>query len=542
MMKPLQFFLNPVFALVFTLLLVFGNVKPLYAQTTKTQNRHVLTSALDKNLIIKKIVVAPFFDNVNGIYSGPLTNDLSELLKSPPKWDFSLETELKPMVSEKYQENPKIIKDLLKKHQAQAVLVPELSKSTMGTQIILSLFTQNEDQIFLQKKTPTPINFELSENKQALKMLFQELVDSFPYQALVLSRRENQITLNGGALDGLTQGNELIVTRITKLNRHPSLGFVLSVEREIIGRVKLTQVEETLSFASVIYEIEKDAINPGAKVVYDKKERYPLPVMDKTTYLKGLENRGDTALAFGANPEAWTPVRPPSFGKIQLLFGLGLYNTKANLDNSGPLSATSSITPGMSLNGELWMTQEWFIQLALKQQLAKLKNPLADASPGELNAAISEMSFNLGFNFLLEDNYFGPKITLLVGLSNFKSLTDQSTPVAFTSLNYQGLSLGIGGSFPLPERSPWTLGAEFYTFLTPSLKETPVDSGSSKNPSINQFKVQAKRHLRERLNLITELELKALRSEFTGTGTRGETASSISENLTNAWAGVEFLF
>src|SRR6202034_2181734 len=98
---------------------------------------------------------------------------------------------------------------------------------------------------------------------------------------------------------------------------HPKFNFVVNTEKEIIGKIKVLQVDDTLSFGTVIMEKQRHAIDRGAKI--DSLEVISYSGNDAGLVPAGeqdLQDRQDAKVAFGEGAKAWKPMSEPSLGQV----------------------------------------------------------------------------------------------------------------------------------------------------------------------------------------------------------------------------------
>jgi len=72
-----------------------------------------------------------------------------------------------------------------------------------------------------------------------------------PWQALVVEVDGRNLAINAGSGSGLKEGDRFRVERIVKNLTDPATGEVLSVRRKELGTVRVTSVEEKVSFGSL---------------------------------------------------------------------------------------------------------------------------------------------------------------------------------------------------------------------------------------------------------------------------------------------------
>jgi hypothetical protein len=227
---------------------------------------------------------------------------------------------------------------------------------------------------------------------------------------------------------------------------------------------------------------------------------------------------------------------------VGLKAGMGSYTGSTNVTGIGSLDAKSAFFPMIAVNGELWLNPEWSVLADITQGIISTPNPRSGATPGTLNHALSKYSMALGYNFLIRDDFFGPKFQLRGGFSFYRMFVDDSTPQALTTVNYNGFLLGLGLYFPVADRSPWAIGGYFAMTLFAKLTESPVTSGDSASNTNNDFSLYVERKIAINLKARGSLDFSLYSSSLTGAGTRVESATSISQRIVGAGAGIIYQF
>lgn len=495
----------------------------------------VFKSAVDDELSIKKVLLVPMVDNVSDIYAKPLTIQLRNIIETDRQWNvIDWTSSEKVLTAEEYEEKPNVVRDLMKSKNVDAMIATRLSKGPNGINIRFDLFSGKEGYLLAQETLQDYNGFEIADVRSQLEILFKRLKAKLPYQGIILSRKNQGVTLNLGTQQGVHDGQDVNVVQIIKLNRHPKFKFMVSAEKEILGRVRITKAEESLSFGVIELEREPGVILTGMKInVIDFVSYPPAPYGD----------RKDTDVVLGdGRAKEWVPAAPPTFGKVGLLLGLGSYTVKNNVSGIGSVDDKNSLTPSIHIDGELWITQNVFMALKLKQYVSTLDNTYPNSSPGEISLSTTETTLLGGYNFLVADDFFGPKFQLMLGYSKISSTVDGSTPTAFTSLDFGGFALGMAGSFPISDITPVSVGAQVLLFLQPNVSEGPETSGASSSGKITTFSAFGTYKYTEHINIKGELMYGLYSASFSGQGSRTNRASTASHNITTLAGGLEFLF
>ena len=540
------------------LFLSFGTISSSLAQSADSSQAPTVEqtaqyiSQVDEDLTITRIAVLPVTDNLDGIYARPIEAELVSRIKKNHQWDL-VESNLSetPSIVD-LEENPKDLAKLSSKLETDALIACRISKAPGGTSIRLDLFLKTDNRLFAQETLKDFPRFEINELKEQVATMYGKLIAKIPYSGQILSRTQNRVTVNIGKSDGISKDQVLSVIQIIKLNRHPKFNFIINTEKEIIGKIKILKVDDNLSFASIITEKERGAIKKGAKISGVDFVNYTVPDELGSSFQKGdsLNDRQDSKVAFGKTPSEWVPTQPPMFGQVGLKFGLGSFGENTNLTNSnsalspGGQDAKASIYPSLDLYGELWLNPKWQLRAEWLQGVLSTSNPRTSSSPSDLNDSLRYFSLAIGYNFLLRNDFFGPKIRLDLGMISYRMFVDNSQPEAFTTVNYSGIFLGITGVLPLDNHNNLMLGATFNMVPFPKLSEEPEASGGGPTNNFNSFSFFMEKKLRENIKLVGSLDFLLVSTSFSGPGARpnGEYATSISQRLTTANFGISYLF
>lgn len=509
------------------------------AATTKGRPLVTYVSDLDRALAIDRIALLPIVDNVEQIYSRPLTQSMFDFFNQSHQW-IPIISKSK-VVSENL--SPDEVIRAARENEAQAVLAGRLWKGPNGVQMRLVLYLAGDGLPLLidsaeniQDFATEKLSFEL---KQRLINIYQRL----PAQGRLLSRRGNDVTLNLGTFHGVSAGDTVNVIQVVSVERHPKNKFMLSHQKVLLGQVRLTTADEFLSFGQISMEKEAGVIQVNSNIKPDQFIKYTLADDGSMVTLRDrLEQRPDSDVSFGKKPEEWRPKPQPQYGRLQLALGLLQYNQNLSLQTAGSLSASTSLGPTISLSGEAWLNEEWFLDMRFRQSAFSVSNGLGGSSPGSLNMSLNQYHIAGGYNILIEDNFWGPKLQLTMGIAQLNIKADDSTPIFLTSMNYGGMYLGFRGGTPLWDESPMSLGLQFKYFLTNSLTESK-SSGSASGVKINEFGIFGTYKTKSGYHLLGELNFDYLSSSFSGTGNRTtDPASSISHKVTTALFGIEYFF
>lgn len=527
-MKLLSFpkITNIVPFLVFASVWVFVAIQVQIAQaqiTTVGQNQY--KSPADDLLSVDRITVSPFFDNADGIYARPLEEHLTKLVSGNHRFNFIRSSSLaQPTAPEEFERNTSAVMTYGNSQKVDSFFSARISKLPSGTNILLDFFLVKDGTLLVQGELKNLKNDSIDFLKGQMDMLAGQILARLPYSGRVMSREGLRVTVNLGSKDGLKKGDELTVVQIVKLNRHPKFNFLISSDKEVIGKIRLLKVEPTLSFAAVTMEKEKGVVERGTKIDALGEVRYQ--DIDVGLGREGdITDRADSHVAFGDNPREWRPLESPVFGRVQAKLGLLRFNQNMDVTGVGTLRASNQFAPIVDLDGEVWLTPEWTVHAGTKQALVPVKNP---RTHGDSSQSLSAYELLFGYRFRFGPTGPASYVEPYLGYFRHKLFTDNSQPEAFTTMDYTGFKLGVMGEFPVTEDLIWTVGGRLSMALNPSLSESPVSSGRSSKNTINQFQVYGSKAISSRVRLVGAIDFEQYSTNFSGAGTRAESATTSS--------------
>lgn len=511
----------------------------------KATGRPLVTylSDVDHSLVIERISILPFIDNVGQVYSQILTQAEYDFFDKGHQW---LPVISKALVSEPQSASeslsPEEVKKISAADSSQAVLAGRLWKGPHGIQLRVVLYLTSDGHPFLIDTSDNIREFATEEIAKELTKKLVNIYQKLPVQGRILSRRGNDVTLSLGIYHGVKSGDLINVIQIISIERHPKNKFMLSHQKVLLGQLKILKADEFLSFGQVTMEKEPGVIQVGSNTKPDEFIQYGL-AEDGTmkTLRERIGARPDADVSFGKKPEEWQPRQPPQYGRFQLAAGLLQYNQNLAMQSAGSLSASTSLGPTIALAGEAWLNQDWYVDLGLRQSAFTVSNAIPGSAPGQLNMSVSEYHVAGGYNYLIENDFWGPKIQLTLGLSQLSARADESTPLFLTNMNYGGMYLGFRGGFPLGPESLYDLGFQFKYYLTNSLTENK-SSGSPSGVKTTDFGFFGSYKTTHGYNIVGELNFEYLTSSFSGASNRSDPVSSISHKMTTLLVGIEYFF
>jgi hypothetical protein len=506
----------------------------LFSTSLFAQLQGSYISKTDELLNIGKIIVMPSIDNIDGIYARPMDRYIQEKIQENHHYQLVEKSFAGSLLSPvELEANAKEVKRVGSSSGADAVLAMSVSKNRSGINIRVNLFSGKDGKLLATEQKLGVARYEINEIRSQVGVLLDKVLSRLPYKGKVLSRQGNRVTLDLGSKDGVRPDQVISVIQVIDLKRHPKFNFIVKSEKEVLGKIKLVKVDETLSFGIILSERDKDLIQKNAKleggqfVQYADNNPY-LPLKDRAK--NNTSNPNKSKISFGDNPKEWKPVKPPVFGAAQLKIGVGGYNTGYNTGSDSE-NVKKTATPSIGVAGELWLTPQWTFEAELNQGIMELKNP-SSSGPTNLNVTTTEYNFNLAYGLLFHESFFGPKVQALLGFHSYRRFIDSGSPLSTT--NYSGLSLGFRGSLPLGLRKDYRFGVEFFTHLTGKLTESPSNTGTSAKNTISRYSFFGEKRFKENIWLTGGIEFKSYSTNFS--------TGSISQRHNRFHGGLKYMF
>lgn len=502
-------------------------------------------SDVDDLLTVERVSVLPFIDNLQGIYSRPLEAHFISLVDKMHRWDYVKASASGPILApEELEADPAKAQQISQGLGADAFFACRISKGPNGVLIHVSLFLTKDGKLLAQAVLKDYKQFNLEDLKEQTQRLLTEIVQRLPYSGRVLSRDVNRVTVNLGLSDGLQRNQVLSVIQIVQAHRHPKFNFLVKTEKEIFGKIKVLKVDETLSFGVVVSEKERGAIQKNAKigaldfVTYSGSETLSLTPPPEDA----LSNRDDSAIAFGKDAREWRPQKPATFGQVGARLGMSQFSGSTSVSGVGALEASTYFAPSVTLEGELWITPEFTVRARIKQGIVPVENPRSGSTPGDLNQSLTYYEMVAGWRLRFGPYASSPYAEPFFGYMSYKLFTDSATPEAWTTQEFTGFKFGVNGAAPIGPGGEYGIGGEFAMVWKPNMKESPVSSGASNEAQVVQFGVFGFKKLGERLKLQGNLDFEMYSANFSGAGTRVESASSSSHRYTTLSGGLYYQF
>lgn len=562
--------------IIFLFLLV--SVSNTYAQTSSAKNKSPFpvkyTSLADQNILLRTITLAPVYDNLNGIYAKPIQKLLVELLQNDKAWGYAeIVGHDQNKFIENYDLNSNDVIDVLAQTKAHGLLTAFITKGPRGINAKLKLFSHSDGLILAEESVEDFNTFEIAKLRLQFAQMYQNLKNKLPYRGYVLSRRGLEVTVSLGSVNGVKEGQELTLAQIIKLNRHPKLKTLVGVEKEIIAKIVVKKAEPYLSFAQIVFEKETGVVDLGAKVLPLENIIYPTPELNIDGTVVGDFNV-TTNNSRPPQPQQITnelssnnssePVdtqiieksrilkeqknelldRHNSTGLIVAQGTITQYSESNSLVTSEEVISKQSLAPGFLIGARYNIYNEFFVEGSLQSTSFSVNNGLSGSTPYNLSVNFTRTNAFVGFDYISpidEADEDEIKFTGLLGITNYNTNIDDSTPTSLTSTSVNSLALELRAAMVASADMPLVIGGKFSLAFSPKLSESPVSSGSA-STSITSFGFFGTYKLNDKYNFRADITLTNINNRFSGTATRTNPAGSGKIETTTEQFGIEYLF
>ncbi len=497
-------------------------------------------STYDDSITLKKVTYVPSIDNVNGVYSKSINEKLEQLISKNHKWNF-----VKP-ISQSSQVNPEDlvgspekVKSFSKSLETDGFFIAELRKDPKQIRIHLYLFSCRSGSLITEEELVRPDdNTEIVQ--VAVQSLFNRILEKIPYDALIVSRTDNRVTVNAGKADGVMVGQTLTAVKVIGAKTHPKRKFIIKSHKAILGQIRVVKVDPFISFADIVSETEPGVLDANTKVTGISRVQYEsTPWTKQYTPPEQLLSENNKSV-FGKQAREWIAKDPPTFGRIGADFAIGSFNNSLALSDGTNINSRVPVYPRINLSGEVWITPKVYADAAFAQGIGQSQNPTGN--PSEVSNSLTQYRLSFGYNFILRNEFFGPKLSFDVGFNSYRMFIDSSGTQGFTTLQYRSIPVGIGGYVPINQSRTWAIGGKAYFHLFPRLNETPFASGGDPDSNINHFLFYAENKISQRLRLKLGLEFLLLSTSFSAGGSRPTPANNLSHRFTMLTTGIDYLF
>ena len=434
----------------------------------------------EQALRFKKVFLFPSVDDVGGVIAAGLDEKLAQVLSKGGQFDLVRDNAVVRALSPdeasyaKVAQNPDIHREAAKVTGADTTALLRTKNIGNETQMTLEFRDASGELLFAESGT-IPGFSSMDVRGALLKKLNDVILKKLPFEGVVSGRTMNTITIDLG-LGRVQVGDDLDLIKIVSFQRHPLLKTIVNIDYVRVGRARVVNVDRLLSFAEITEEIPGERINTNSKILTYRQISSPvesLPQDEKRRKRKHSKNEDQETL-----PSELERSRA-RYGSVS---ATPLYGFLTQTQNNGSTSVDykgSGI--GAQLQGELWMTRNWILNVQYEFQNMVL------LGPGITGASSAFKKFELlaGYRLFpmgLEETL---SITGYLGIQNENFDIPINSAVSLSGKQYSGLVLRLDGQGSISENQK--IGGGFEFLPMPSFTDSGSTLGQADSATVIAF-------------------------------------------------------
>jgi hypothetical protein len=317
----------------------------------------------------------------------------------------------------------------------------------------------------------------------------ERLIRKVPFYGQVTGHEEGVLTVNIGALNRVKRGDIVVLGTLEEARRHPVLGQVVDWRFQETGKAVIETVDEGISFARVIEEVEGRQVSKHQKII----RILPVtePEVQKAELAPPAERLpvGQDGMSLGEVPKERTDV--PHLGWLSVSPTLGSFSREVSIVDGASTfyRQGGAFAFGADAAGELWLNRNVFLSGAVGFASSTTYSQ-SDAAGGETLASggtvgMLSAAAQVGYRIQASSSFFGPTGWVKAGFRTdaYSLAVNLTEKVGGFSTSGPVLSLGAD----LPVRGNFGLLVESDFGLLMKAKDENLELGSGSNPLSVEF-------------------------------------------------------
>jgi hypothetical protein len=444
----------------------------------------------------RRCLLLPVHDEIGGAVAFKVFSEVENYLKEADWCYYRSNSEILNILNsykknlESHLENPDVLELLAQKTYAGSLIKVEIINDINGAikiqQKIIGgngrdiLFTSS---IKINKADPeliarTVIN-SLNEYEKAI-----------PYAALVTGVVGNSISIDMGKQLGMIEGQKIIIKRPIAKKQHPFLKQIVDWEVKKVGEATVAASNPTQAQANMLTLEKGDTPKIGDWVTFQSSSSVEIN---------------------NSEEEIIGQIQPATLGEIIVSGHFG--QASATSTNQGTLKKMGGITLGAAVEGEVWITRNYYANIEILKSIGSLSKKEGTLATDSNTQDIGLFNLRVGYKYLPMGFFYGPQVNLAVGYGTITQGMDAQTADGFLESSYGGLTLNVGGS--LPFKSLYRVYAGMDMWLSPSHEDTPNFYPEAESTSAYIFYGGVNYKLRENMKLDSRLRVINTSAKFT---------------------------
>ncbi|MGZ3712962.1 MAG: hypothetical protein ACXVBE_14455, partial [Bdellovibrionota bacterium] len=444
------------------------------------------------SLRLKKVFLFPSVDDVSGVLAPKLDEKIAQLLSRNIRFDLVRDPQVIKALSPdeasyaKAAINQAVHREAAKTTGADTTVL--LRTKTVGNETVMTLeFRDANGDILFSESGSIPGYSAMDARWGLIEKLFKTVLAKLPFEGSVTGRTASTITVDLG-LGDVQEGEELDIARIVSVQRHPLLKTIVGTDYVRVGKAKVTTVDKYMSFAEVTEEYPSERIATGSKILKAKPmvRRTDEPVRyDEAPIKRNMSRSREDKIEkdpFDDRLQGEFDRTKARYGSVGANLFFGCLTHSQTVSNTTSEYSGSGL--GGKLEGELWVTKNWIMNLAYGFQSAALKG-----TAGVLgDTSWSQAEGFAGYRFFPGDTTNSGDGTSITGSLGYQSMSFEmpsSSTLSVGAKKYTGVALRLQGEMMLQPLSKITGGFTMQPFS--SVTDTGQFLGVAKSGSVLTF-------------------------------------------------------
>ncbi|MFZ8934180.1 MAG: hypothetical protein ACO20H_01205 [Bacteriovoracaceae bacterium] len=395
---------------------------------------------------LRRCLLLPITDDVKGAVSFKVFQKLEFYLKNS-KWCYYKSNSEILNILGAYQKNLKthlanteVLKVISDRTKAGSLIKVDLIPHVKGIEVEIWVIADNGRDLYFKEKTLLETN-DIEIITRTIMNWLEIYSRTIPYDGRIVGVLGNQFTIDIGQEFGVYPENKVTIYRPKYKKKHPLLKEIVEWEKISIGDGKLFHVTSSQSHGKALNFHSKEKVRIGDWVLIEKEK---------------LKKEADSI--------PFKPVDRDSFGKLGTL-GLFLNIGKGSAtstQSSTDIRKINGLVGGIDLEGELWVTREFWSSLELGQHFGTFSADEGNIqSRGDNSVSNSLFKWKFGYKYLPIGFFYGPQVDGYFGYGRRKYGLDTQTNDGFVETTFAGFLLGVRGNMPIHRLFRIFLNLEF---------------------------------------------------------------------------------
>ncbi len=446
---------------------------------------------------MRKCSMLPVTDSAGHALGYRVYERLEDYLKEGNWCDYESTASLLTVFSKyrerlaEHLEDPQVLRTVINKLQVGSLIRINIKYVVNKVELEMDVLGENGIDLYFNEKTIIE-NANVESVSNQLVTWLETYEQSIPYDGQVIGVLGDQVTFTVSPNKKKSIGQKFSVKRYKNKTRHRLLKTVVEWDFDDIAEGKIFNESTKQALGIIKVYNTNTKIKPGDWVT-----------LEEVTALNSLGNKN------------FDDAKEKTFGKLgTLTIGLKMGSSSIGTSPSAGSIKMSGLTYGLSVEGEAWITRNYFVAGEFSRTLGNLSKD--SGSPDLKTVSVSNGVLKVvgGYKYLPMGFFYGPQVNLYGGYVNYSYNVERSNVDGFGSNSLSGFLVGVGGNMPLQRGIRIFAKGEIIPFS--EFKDDDNIYGSSKDSNSLHFEAGASFKYAPEVTLIGGVEITNNSADFSG--------------------------